>query len=54
VPKIELHARGVVSRPGWDVWGLEGTDLDAFVGVEDAAGRLGVLERERSAVGLPK
>ena len=23
LPKIELHARGVVSRPGWDVWGLE-------------------------------
>jgi N6-adenosine-specific RNA methylase IME4 len=23
LPKIELHARGVVQRPGWDVWGLE-------------------------------
>ncbi len=23
LPKIELHARGVVPRPGWDVWGLE-------------------------------
>ena len=23
LPKIELHARGVVARPGWDVWGLE-------------------------------
>jgi hypothetical protein len=23
LPKIELHARGVVLRPGWDVWGLE-------------------------------
>jgi N6-adenosine-specific RNA methylase IME4 len=23
LPKIELHARGVVPRSGWDVWGLE-------------------------------
>jgi N6-adenosine-specific RNA methylase IME4 len=23
LPKIELHARGAVARPGWDVWGLE-------------------------------
>jgi N6-adenosine-specific RNA methylase IME4 len=23
LPKIELHARGIVPRPGWDVWGLE-------------------------------
>jgi hypothetical protein len=23
LPKIELHARGVVPRLGWDVWGLE-------------------------------
>jgi N6-adenosine-specific RNA methylase IME4 len=23
LPKIELHAKAVVSRPGWDVWGLE-------------------------------
>jgi N6-adenosine-specific RNA methylase IME4 len=23
LPKIELHARCVVRRPGWDVWGLE-------------------------------
>ena len=23
LPKIELHARSVVARPGWDVWGLE-------------------------------
>ena len=23
LPKIELHARGVMSRPGRDVWGLE-------------------------------
>jgi hypothetical protein len=23
LPKIELHARGVVPRAGWDVWGLE-------------------------------
>jgi N6-adenosine-specific RNA methylase IME4 len=23
LPKIELHARSAVARPGWDVWGLE-------------------------------
>ena len=23
LPKIELHARSVVARPGWDAWGLE-------------------------------
>jgi N6-adenosine-specific RNA methylase IME4 len=23
LPKIELHARGAIARPGWDVWGLE-------------------------------
>jgi N6-adenosine-specific RNA methylase IME4 len=23
LPKIELHARGAVLRPGWDVWGPE-------------------------------
>ena len=23
LPKIELHARGVAARPGWDVWGPE-------------------------------
>jgi N6-adenosine-specific RNA methylase IME4 len=23
LPKIELHARGVLGRDGWDVWGLE-------------------------------
>jgi hypothetical protein len=23
LPKIELHARGVVPRLGWDVWGIE-------------------------------
>jgi N6-adenosine-specific RNA methylase IME4 len=23
LPKIELHARGLVARPGWDAWGLE-------------------------------
>jgi N6-adenosine-specific RNA methylase IME4 len=23
LPKIELHARGVVARAGWEVWGLE-------------------------------
>jgi N6-adenosine-specific RNA methylase IME4 len=23
LPKLELHARGLVARPGWDAWGLE-------------------------------
>jgi N6-adenosine-specific RNA methylase IME4 len=23
LPKIELHARGIAPRTGWDVWGLE-------------------------------
>jgi hypothetical protein len=23
LPKIELHARAVAARPGWDVWGPE-------------------------------
>jgi N6-adenosine-specific RNA methylase IME4 len=23
LPKIELHARGPIARPGWDAWGLE-------------------------------
>ena len=22
LPKVDLHARGVIPRPGWDVWGL--------------------------------
>jgi hypothetical protein len=31
LPKIELHARGPIARPGWDVWGLEAAGSDAFV-----------------------
>jgi N6-adenosine-specific RNA methylase IME4 len=34
MPKIELHARGIVSRPGWDVWGAEApTDAQRFPAV---------------------
>jgi N6-adenosine-specific RNA methylase IME4 len=28
LPKIELHARGPIARPGWDVWGLEAPGLE--------------------------
>jgi N6-adenosine-specific RNA methylase IME4 len=37
LPKIELHARGVVSRPGWDVWGLEAPASGEIRQAESAA-----------------
>src|SRR5271166_595143 len=37
LPKIELHARGVVPRPGWDVWGLEAPSSAELGRVESAA-----------------
>jgi N6-adenosine-specific RNA methylase IME4 len=37
LPKIELHARGVVSRPGWDVWGLEARASGEIRHAESAA-----------------
>ena len=37
LPKVELHARGVVSRPGWDVWGLEAPASGEFRHAESAA-----------------
>jgi N6-adenosine-specific RNA methylase IME4 len=44
LPKIELHARGVVSRPGWDVWGLEAPS-SAELRRPDAALRQAMFER---------
>jgi N6-adenosine-specific RNA methylase IME4 len=43
LPKIELHARGPVARPGWDVWGLEAPGPAAF-GAESFGGRQPELE----------
>jgi N6-adenosine-specific RNA methylase IME4 len=40
LPKIELHARGPVARPGWDVWGLEAPGPDAFGAEGLGAGQL--------------
>ena len=39
LPKIELHARGVVSRPGWDVWGLEAPSSANFGGQTQDCGK---------------
>jgi hypothetical protein len=39
LPKIELHARGQIARPGWDVWGLEAPGSDVFADVEGVGGR---------------
>jgi N6-adenosine-specific RNA methylase IME4 len=43
LPKIELHARGVAARPGWEVWGLEPPlqgDGDAVVVREGLSGKM--------------
>ncbi len=45
LPKIELHARGPIARPGWDVWGLEAPGSDAFADVEGVGGRQKALKR---------
>jgi hypothetical protein len=44
LPKIELHARGVVSRPGWDVWGLEAPASAEIRHAERAARRESALD----------
>ena len=45
LPKIELHARGPIARPGWDVWGLEAPGLDTSVDVEGIGGRQEALKQ---------
>jgi N6-adenosine-specific RNA methylase IME4 len=40
LPKIELHARGVVPRPGWDVWGLEAPTSADHCKIESQAGEV--------------
>ena len=37
LPKIELHANGVVPRIGWDVWGLEARSSAELRRVESEA-----------------
>jgi N6-adenosine-specific RNA methylase IME4 len=44
LPKIELHARGVMSRPGWDVWGLEAPS-SAELRRPDTGSRQQVIDR---------
>jgi hypothetical protein len=39
-PKIELHARGVVPRPGWDVWGLEAPTCADHCKIESQVGEV--------------
>jgi hypothetical protein len=55
LPKIELHARGPIARPGWDVWGLEAPGLDALLDVEGAGGRQEALKQSTGDLfeGLP-
>jgi N6-adenosine-specific RNA methylase IME4 len=55
LPKIELHARGPIARPGWDVWGLEAPGLDALFDVEGARGRQEALKQSTGDLfeGLP-
>jgi N6-adenosine-specific RNA methylase IME4 len=45
LPKVELHARGVVSRPGWEVWGLEAPASGEIRHAESAAD-----DRDESAI----
>jgi hypothetical protein len=55
LPKIELHARGPIALPGWNVWGLEAPWSDAFVDVEAAGGRQEGLKQSTGDLfeGLP-
>jgi N6-adenosine-specific RNA methylase IME4 len=46
LPRIELHARCAVARPGWDVWGLEAPAHDESNRIEGAADSQGELEAE--------
>jgi N6-adenosine-specific RNA methylase IME4 len=50
LPKIELHARGPIARPGWDVWGLEAPGSDAFANVEGVGGRQKALRQSTGDV----
>ena len=52
LPKIELHARGVAARPGWDVWGPDALMPDKPHTVEGATEDLGALEVAGSGVDL--
>jgi N6-adenosine-specific RNA methylase IME4 len=40
LPKIELRARSVVPRPGWDVWGLEAPASADHCKIESQVGEM--------------
>jgi N6-adenosine-specific RNA methylase IME4 len=44
LPKIELHARGVAARPGWDIWGPEALTSEKPHTLESATEDQGALK----------